>query len=319
MNKQKISVIVPVYNVDRYLEMCIESIINQTYDNLEIILINDGSTDDSKLICEKYLKLDKRIKLINQKNKGVSSARNNGIRNSSGEYIVFVDSDDYCELNMIETIVKNIDLNKDTFIIYGYNKIYKNKKTSVLLNENKNLNKNNISENILIKEEIGGYLWNKLFIASIIKNNNIKFNNKISYCEDLLFVNEYIRYIKRVKYLKKSLYNYRMRKNSVTYEFFNNKNISILDSCQLLIESNSYNYNIHNNLEFRYLSNYYKLVKYIPKDYNINLDILKREKEILKHQNLTIINLFRYYLIKYFNNIYIILRKIKNISLNLFE
>ena len=92
MNKPKISVIVPVYNVDRYLEICIDSLINQTYDNLEIILINDGSTDDSKLICEKYLKLDKRIKLINQKNKGVSSARNNGIRNSSGEYIEFVDS-----------------------------------------------------------------------------------------------------------------------------------------------------------------------------------------------------------------------------------
>lgn len=319
MNKPKISVIVPVYNVDRYLEICIDSLINQTYDNLEIILINDGSTDDSKLICEKYLNLDKRIKLINQKNKGVSSARNNGIRNSSGEYIVFVDSDDYCELNMFETIVKNINLNKDTFIIYGYNKIFKNKKNSVLLNENKNLNKNNIIKNILIKEEIGGYLWNKLFIASIIKNNNIKFNNKISYCEDLLFVSEYIRYIKRVKYLKKSLYNYRMRKNSVTYEFFNNKNISILDSCQLLIEANYYNYNIRNNLEFRYLNNYYKLRKYIPKDYNINLDILKREKEILKYQNLTIINLFRYYLIKYFNNIYMFLRKIKNISLNLFE
>ena len=319
MNKPKISVIVPVYNVDRYLEICIDSLINQTYDNLEIILINDGSTDDSKLICEKYLNLDKRIKLINQKNKGVSSARNNGIRNSSGEYIVFVDSDDYCELNMFETIVKNINLNKDTFIIYGYNKIFKNKKKSVLLNENKNLNKNNIIKNILIKEEIGGYLWNKLFIASIIKNNNIKFNNKISYCEDLLFVSEYIRYIKRVKYLKKSLYNYRMRKNSVTYEFFNNKNISILDSCQLLIEANYYNYNIRNNLEFRYLNNYYKLRKYIPKDYNINLDILKREKEILKYQNLTIINLFRYYLIKYFNNIYMFLRKIKNISLNLFE
>ena len=110
-----------------------------------------------------------------------------------------------------------------------------------------------------------------------------------------------------------------MRKNSVTYGFFNNKNISILDSCQLLIEANYYNYNIRNNLEFRYLNNYYKLRKYIPKDYNINLDILKREKEILKYQNLTIINLFRYYLIKYFNNIYMFLRKIKNISLNLFE
>ena len=104
MNKPKISVIVPVYNVDRYLEICIDSLINQTYDNLEIILINDGSTDDSKLICEKYLKLDKRIKLINQKNKGVSSARNNGIRNSSGEYIVFVDSDDWVDLDYFERL-----------------------------------------------------------------------------------------------------------------------------------------------------------------------------------------------------------------------
>ena len=98
----KISVIVPVYNSEKYIEKCIESIINQTYRNIEIIFINDGSTDESLNIIHKYKKLDNRIKVINQSNSGVSAARNKGIKNSIGDYITFVDSDDHIDSKMID-------------------------------------------------------------------------------------------------------------------------------------------------------------------------------------------------------------------------
>lgn len=107
-NHPLISIIVPVYNVEKYLSYCLDSIIQQTYDNLEIILINDGSTDGSKSICEEYLKKDQRISLINQKNKGLSGARNTGLDNCIGEYITFIDSDDYIVNDYIEYLYSMI-------------------------------------------------------------------------------------------------------------------------------------------------------------------------------------------------------------------
>ena len=109
MKKLKISVVVPVFNSEKYLEKCIDSIINQTYKNIEIILINDGSSDKSEEICNSYLKTYKNIKLINQSNSGVSVARNNGLKSSTGDYVLFVDSDDWLEKDMLEIMVKEID------------------------------------------------------------------------------------------------------------------------------------------------------------------------------------------------------------------
>ena len=108
MKQELISIVVPIYNTDSYLEKCIKSIINQTYKNLEIILINDGSTDNSLNIINKYKKQDHRIRVINQSNKGLSECRNIGIKKSKGEFIAFIDSDDYVDLKYIEILYKNI-------------------------------------------------------------------------------------------------------------------------------------------------------------------------------------------------------------------
>jgi len=107
MKKTKFSIIIPVYNVENYLKKCLNNILNQTYNNFEIILINDGSTDRSGLICDEYEKKDPRIIVLHQQNKGLSDARNKGISQNSGDYIIFVDSDDYIELNYLE-MLKNI-------------------------------------------------------------------------------------------------------------------------------------------------------------------------------------------------------------------
>ena len=117
-----ISVIIPVYKVEKYLKRCIDSVINQTYKNLEIILVDDGSPDNCPKICDDYSKKDKRIKVIHKKNGGVSAARNKGLKLSNGDYIVFVDSDDWLEYNFVEEMLTNLRKNKVDyfFVLYQY-------------------------------------------------------------------------------------------------------------------------------------------------------------------------------------------------------
>ena len=114
----KISIIIPVYNVEKYLHQCLNSVINQTYKNLEIICINDGSKDNSLIILNEYLQKDNRIVIVNQKNSGVSSARNKGIRLSTGDFISFIDSDDYLDLNVYEKCVQRIIRDNSDIIIF---------------------------------------------------------------------------------------------------------------------------------------------------------------------------------------------------------
>ena len=118
-----VSIIIPVYNTEKYLSKCLESVINQTYKNLEIILINDGSTDKSKEICESFAKKDKRIQILNKENSGVSSARNHGMRLAKGQYIAFIDGDDYAEENYIEELLKNLKQTESDCVLCGYNRV----------------------------------------------------------------------------------------------------------------------------------------------------------------------------------------------------
>ena len=126
MDEKLISVIVPVYNVERYLRQCIESITNQSYKNLQIILIDDGSKDNSGKICDEYAEKDKRVEVIHKENTGVSAARNTGLDNAKGEWITFVDADDWVEKNFCEILIKKATENESDCIACGYNKVYCN-------------------------------------------------------------------------------------------------------------------------------------------------------------------------------------------------
>lgn len=127
MEANKISVIVPVYNAEKYLEKCVESIINQTYKNLEIILIDDGSTDNSLAVCKKMEKKDTRIRVVVQENSGVAVTRNRGIQEATGEYIGFVDSDDYIDEDMYESLYRTIEETKTEYAICGIYHVYTNR------------------------------------------------------------------------------------------------------------------------------------------------------------------------------------------------
>lgn len=211
MNNDLISVIVPVYNSEKYISKCIEAIINQTYKNLEIILIDDGSKDKSEEICKKYQeKFKEIIKCHSIPNSGPSKARNYGIDNAKGKYLIFLDSDDIIENDYIEKMLEHIQ-NYD-LVICGYNLIKVDKKENIKINmPTQIIDKENMI-NLLQNDKMLNTLWNKIYRRDIIKNNNIKFDEVEFRGEDLLFNLDYISNIKNDIYiLDNILYNYFMK------------------------------------------------------------------------------------------------------------
>lgn len=211
------SIIVPVYNVYKYIEKCLESLVNLDYDNYEIIIVNDGSTDDSYKIIDKYQKkYPKLIKSYKKKNGGLSSARNYGIKKSSNDYLLFVDSDDYIELNTLSILNKHINKNKSDIVVFNYKAIYSNYDISV-----NTFNKD-------IKEIDKRYLisipsaCNKAVKKSVFKDNNIEFVKGIYY-EDLATMPRLIKYTKNISFIDDYLYNYLVREESISNETKYNK------------------------------------------------------------------------------------------------
>lgn len=219
--KSLISIIVPVFNTANYLNQCVTSLLKQTYTNCEFIFVNDGSTDSSLYILEKYKAKDSRIHIINQVNKGVSVARNNGLKIAKGKYIGFVDSDDWIEKDMYNVLFEAIE-NHQCDLVLTNMKTHSNDKEIVIKYSfliNKTLDNDYIKDVIsphLIEKDDLYFSSNKLFKASIIKENNIKFppNNALS--EDNIFNLLYFNKIKSMVYLDYSGYNYREVEGSAT-------------------------------------------------------------------------------------------------------
>lgn len=184
------SLIVPVYNVSKYLHQCLDSIINQTYSNIEIILVNDGSSDYSGRICDEYANKDKRIKTIHTENKGVSSARNLGLSIAKGNYIAFIDSDDWIEKDAIEKIEKQIKTYSYDLILYGVSRdtLHGQFPLYTGLVETSYTLKDQMNDILpyLVKNEIINAPF-KVYKHDLIKDNNIKFDTNFSLAEDYLF------------------------------------------------------------------------------------------------------------------------------------
>lgn len=210
-----VTVIVPVYNCEANIEKCVQSIRKQTYADLEIILIDDGSKDNSGRICDELAKEDPRIKVIHKVNEGVSSARNVGIEQARGEYIQFVDSDDYILETMTEKLVKAIKENHTQLVICGYVKILGEKREENLPNGMKSVSIDKMDHNnpALIKGFLLNSPCNKLYISSCIKD---KFREDISLGEDLLFNLQYLSLINHISFLAEGLYCYIGQENSLT-------------------------------------------------------------------------------------------------------
>lgn len=246
----KISVIVPVYNAEKYLSRCIDSILNQTYKNFELILINDGSKDNSIEILRKYENIDDRIKVIDNSNNGVSKTRNIGVRLAEGEYIQFIDSDDFIDKNMFEYAINVMEQENADLVMTGFYLDIESKKgidTAVQTFEKSiSIGSKDIAKN-LINRLNGTYInspVNKLYKKSIIVNNNILMNEDIDLGEDLIFNLEYIKYCKSVVFSDKCYYHYCMKvEDNLTSKFREDK-LDIMeilyDKCkEFLIYSNT--------------------------------------------------------------------------------
>ena len=205
------SIIVPVYNAAQSLNKTLDSIISQTFNDYEVIIVNDGSTDDSLAICNSYIENDSRFKLINQKNSGVSNARNNALKLTKGEYIVFLDSDDWYDpdyLKIFKETIKKYPQSDNYWC--GFNIIIDNisKRNTLLADEDNTIyNRNQIM--LLHSKWLDSTLWNKAFKADIIKKNQIKMKEDLSLGEDLLFVYDYLNNTSsEIVIINKYLYNY---------------------------------------------------------------------------------------------------------------
>ena len=299
-NKKIVSIIVPIYNVEKYIEKCIESIIKQTYANLEIILINDGSVDNSEIKYKKYLN-DKRIKEIKQKNQGLSGARNTGIKAAKGDYIMFVDSDDWIDEKCVEYCIKELEKKQLDIVIFPYVKEYGNYfKLQKLFSEKRIFQKNEIQE-LLLKKLLGklsknnplelenlNTAWGKLYKASKIKNKEF-IDTKIIGTEDCWFNIETFFECEQIQYIENCFYHYRKEdKNSLTRKY----NINLFEQwCRLyeymenFIKNKKLDGSFYEALNDRIIIN---LISLILNILNSDLTFLEQYRELNKLLNYSI-------------------------------
>lgn len=217
-----ISVILNVYNGEQYLENCITSILSQTYDNFEFIIVNDGSTDSTKDIIDKYSTKDDRIRVFHTENKGLSSSRAWGLTKISGEYFIFIDGDDYVDKNYLQELYDSIIKNNADLATCEYCEVRDTETTQKKIFEH--------SDPIdytrdLIHGRTWCVVWNKLFKTSIIKVNKISFIEGLRYWEDVPFSVIYSLYCKKISYIHKPLYHY-IKNNSLSLTASEGENIT---------------------------------------------------------------------------------------------
>ena len=218
MRKALISVVVPVYKVEKYLADCVDSILGQTYKNIEVILVDDGSPDNSGIMCDEYKTKDKRIRVIHKSNGGLSSARNCGLENSKGNFICFIDSDDYLEPNYLEELKNNMDYYDSDISVCNF--IYhKNDTTSITNFETLSFcseGKDKFNNLYNAYSGLTVTAWNKLYKRKVF--DNVRYpEGKIF--EDSFIVCNLLDNAKKVSYILKPLYNYICRKESISTSF----------------------------------------------------------------------------------------------------
>lgn len=238
MSKIRVSVVVPVFNAHQYLSRCITSLLNQTYSNFELILINDGSTDESEEILKQFAIRDSRVKYYTQVNSGPSVARNKGIEQASGEFICFIDADDVVYEGYLESLIQMVSQGYD-IVTCGYIEVsqYGQIPLNDFYRSLESLTKNEFIEGIL--RGVGGTLWGKIYRRHIIEAHELRLNSNVYMCEDLLFNLNYCLYAQKFAAIEPYLYEYnRLNEGSitskVTLSYLNNNDIVIEEMRQLL-------------------------------------------------------------------------------------
>ncbi|NMH75296.1 glycosyltransferase family 2 protein [Bacillus sp. RO2] len=241
----KVSIILPAYNCEKYISKCIESILVQTFQDFELIIVNDGSNDNTEKIIQHFIKNDSRIIYLIQKNQGPSAARNNGINKAKGDFLAFIDSDDTVKKNYVELLVNGAKNSNADLICCGYVDI------SVYGSYNSHdfLGLENITRENFIKmacKGTGGVLWSKLFKTSIVKKYNIFLDNDIFMCEDLIFILKYVQNCDSYLSINEYLYEYnRLNVESISSNIspaYLNNYVKVWDKIKQILTMNFQNH-----------------------------------------------------------------------------
>lgn len=238
----KISVVIPCYNCERFIEKCLESIINQMYDNLEIIVVNDGSTDSTENVVKKYLS-DKRVVYIKQENGGEAAARNSGIEVATGEYIGFVDSDDYIDPDMYCKLYKAISETDSDMAVSNYNQVYSDETIksdySTMSGREYKIQEDVLSYwvNVCAASRPNNYVWTRLYRTEIIEQSGIRFE-RFTHSADTLFNFKLLTYINKCVLVNEGLYYYVQRQGSGIHTVARKQNLAKLyaDTFQVLAD-----------------------------------------------------------------------------------
>lgn len=266
---KKVSIIVPVYNTSLFLDKCLESITRQTIKELEIILINDGSTDNSLEICKAYEAMDKRIILIDQKNRGLSAARNTGVQAATGEYIGFVDSDDWIEPDMFEKMYLQAAQSESEVCICDYKVNNVEEEISVSLDIEKDIIEKDDLFNLLVlniiapkdfnsnSKNIAACVWRMLIKKEFLEKNNILFVEGITFMEDIIYSLEVYSKCNKVAICREYLYHYMYNSNSITIGYKNNcmeLNVKVFERMKEILKE-EYDYSlIEKRMDIRYIN-----------------------------------------------------------------
>lgn len=302
MDMNKISVILPVYKVEQYIDRCMETVLNQTYSNLEIILVDDGTPDNCGKICDQYAQKDSRVKVIHKENGGAPAARNDALKICTGEWIAYVDPDDWIELNEFEEVMKVINKDNPDIVIFNtYINIGDKQKLMQAFPEdftsdNKDfifqlqlsaLNKN---FNPYLHEWSQGYPWDKVFRASMLKENNVLWPTNVKANDDVIYDINAFQFAKKISYINKTFYHYRMNPESIGHRFMPDR---------IQIDKDIYNEMFRLRDIYKFGSEYEKAVysrivanmwlcarRYFfhPDNKRKHLDSIKELKQILKEE-----------------------------------
>lgn len=275
-----VSLIIPIYNAEKYLRRCLDSALQQTFSDLEIIVVNDGSTDSSLDICHEYEKLDSRFRIIDKENTGVSDCRNRAIEMSQGEYLQFLDSDDWLAPDATESLVYAAQKYSCDLVIADFYRV-----DGAVFTEKQHIRE----RGLLTREQYAEYmmqdpadfyygvLWNKLYRRSLIEKHQIKMNPELRWCEDFLFNLSYIRYAERFTAIQTPIYYYMKRKGSIVSSDWKKAN-AVLLKFQLLKEYKELYQSMNLYEENKLRINAYVLA--IAKDGSVAAPMSRRRKKL---------------------------------------
>lgn len=277
-----ISIIVPVFNVEQYLEKCINCILGQSYSNLEVIFVDDGSIDRSGEILDTYAKKDSRIQVIHQKNKGPSAARNTGLSICKGDYIGFVDADDWISETMYETLLYNAEKERADISIIGYAMVWKNGKVQKKSNEEDLFvwNRTEAMKEWMSQKRFKGFMWDKLFRASLFQN--LRFPEAQHYMEDVAIGLNLFGSVEKVVYEGRICYYYLQHEKSITNQRFSeNEFIGIYEAEKMLKYSADHGNEYEIEANIRYVTIAFTIIERIinfgAKEYYAQIDEIKKE------------------------------------------